>query len=117
MSARRHAVLVPRSALRSRAITAATAAQPDPQDSARTAGLKYVSDASPGIRRRRAGKGFVYLQPDGKRVRDDETLWRIQNLVIPPAWRDVWICSAPNGHIQAVGWDQRGRKQYKYHEK
>jgi DNA topoisomerase I len=87
----------------------------DPVESARAAGLRYVSEDSSGIRRRRAGRGFVYLDADGRRVRDAETLRRIRALVIPPAWRDVWISSAPTGHIQAVGRDARGRKQYRYH--
>jgi DNA topoisomerase-1 len=121
MSERRHAVPVSRSTKRIRrgdgAVTPIAPVQTDPKKSARSAGLKYVSDASPGIRRRRAGKGFVYLQPDGKRVRHAPTLERIRLLVIPPAWRDVWICADPDGHIQAVGWDERSRKQYKYHEK
>jgi DNA topoisomerase-1 len=121
MSDRRHAVPVSRFAFAScRAngdVAPVATVQADPKKSARAAGLKYVSDASPGIRRRRAGKGFVYLQPDGKQVRDKATLQRIRLLVIPPAWRDVWICTDADGHIQAVGWDDRGRKQYKYHEK
>jgi DNA topoisomerase-1 len=82
---------------------------------ARVAGLVYVSDASPGIRRLRAGKGFRYIGPDGKPVRNREELRRIRALVIPPAWTAVWICTNPNGHIQAVGRDARGRKQYRYH--
>jgi DNA topoisomerase-1 len=86
----------------------------DPVESARLAGLRYVSETGPGIRRRRVGRGFVYLD-GGRRVRDAETLARIRSLVIPPAWRDVWICPTPNGHIQAVGRDARGRKQYRYH--
>lgn len=69
----------------------------------------------PGITRRRYGKGFAYLEPGGKRVTDDETLARIKGLVIPPAWTDVWICEDPLGHIQAVGYDAAGRKQYLYH--
>jgi DNA topoisomerase-1 len=74
------------------------------------------SDASePGIRRRRSGKGFVYLSPSGKRVTDPETRQRVVDLVIPPAWNDVWICLDPNGHLQAVGIDSAGRKQYLYH--
>jgi len=86
----------------------------DPVESARRAGLRYVSETRPGIRRRRAGRGFVYL--DGPhRVRDAATLGRIRSLAIPPAWHDVWICPSPNGHIQAVGRDARGRKQYRYH--
>ncbi len=96
----------------------AAAAQPDPLQSAREAGLRYVSDASPGISRRRVGNGgFTYTGPDGKRVRDAATLARIRALVLPPAWDDVWICPSPNGHIQAVGRDERGRKQYRYHDR
>ena len=89
----------------------------DPVESAREAGLRYVLDSSPGIQRRRQGKGFVYLNPDGRRVTDPETLARIVHLVIPPAWKDVWISPVANGHIQAIGYDDRGRKQYRYHEK
>jgi len=74
-----------------------------------------VSDAGDGIRRRRAGAGFVYVDAQGRRVRDPETLQRIRSLVVPPAWRDVWICASAHGHIQAVGRDARGRKQYRYH--
>jgi DNA topoisomerase-1 len=87
----------------------------DPVKSAKQAGLRYVSDAAPGIERRKAGKNFVYVGPNGRPVRDAETLKRIRSLVIPPAWTDVWICADPLGHIQAVGRDQRGRKQYRYH--
>ena len=87
----------------------------DPVESARAAGLRYVSDQTPGIRRRRAGKGFVYLAPDGRRLRDPEELLRIKRLVVPPAWREVWICPSANGHIQASARDARGRKQYRYH--
>ena len=82
---------------------------------AKSAGLRYVSDARPGIMRQRHGKAFAYLAPDGKRVRDLETLRRIRSLAIPPAWSDVWICQFANGHIQATGRDARGRKQYRYH--
>jgi DNA topoisomerase-1 len=79
-------------------------------------GLTYVSDQDPGLRRKAArGHGFNYLRPDGSPVRDEKTLDRIRALVIPPAWTDVWICPDPRGHIQAVGRDQRGRKQYRYH--
>ncbi|HEX3148990.1 MAG TPA: DNA topoisomerase IB [Gemmataceae bacterium] len=77
--------------------------------------LHYVSDAKPGITRRKAGKGFRYVDADGKGVRDRQTLARIQSLVIPPAWSDVWICPRADGHIQAVGRDERARKQYVYH--
>jgi len=78
-------------------------------------GLVYVSDTEPGIRRRRAGKGFCYTLPDGARLRDDVDLNRVRALAIPPAWRDVWICVDPNGHLQATGRDAKGRKQYLYH--
>jgi DNA topoisomerase-1 len=77
--------------------------------------LRYFSDAAPGIRRRRAGKGFVYLAPDGAQVRNPTTLRRIHSLAIPPAWTDVWVCSSPRGHIQVTGRDAKGRKQYRYH--
>jgi DNA topoisomerase-1 len=93
----------------------------DPPLAARTAGLRYVSDARPGIRREPSGngsgngKGFRYRDADGRIIRDPETLGRIRSLAIPPAWRDVWICPSPLGHIQATGRDDRGRKQYRYH--
>ena len=89
----------------------------DPAESAKSAGLSYVSTESPGISRKRKGKGFVYFDPNGKVVRDSDTLLRIASLVIPPAWEKVWICPSLRGHIQAVGWDARGRKQYRYHDK
>ena len=81
------------------------------------AGLRYVSDTVPGIRRRRAGKGFYYVDEHGKRVRDKETLLRVKSLVIPPAWTGVWICPNPKGHLQATGRDARGRKQSRYHSR
>jgi DNA topoisomerase-1 len=87
----------------------------DPLESARIAGLRYVSDEQPGIRRRRIGRGFAYVGPDGRRVRDREALARIRRLAIPPAWRDVWISPLAHGHLQAAGRDARGRKQYRYH--
>jgi DNA topoisomerase-1 len=83
--------------------------------SAKAAGLRYVSDAAPGIRRRRAGRGFTYVGPDGAHVTAAEEIRRIRALAIPPAWRDVWICPLAHGHLQAVGRDARGRKQYRYH--
>ena len=86
-------------------------------EAARAAGLLYVSDSAPGIRRRRSGKGFSYLGPDGEVVRREERLSRIRAIAIPPAWTDVWICPSPRGHIQATGRDARGRKQYRYHER
>src|SRR3954447_25722076 len=79
--------------------------------------LRRADTGGPGIRRRRAGRGFVYLDDDGERVEDTEVLSRIHDLVIPPAWGDVWICPYPGGHIQATGIDARGRKQYLYHRK
>jgi DNA topoisomerase I len=82
---------------------------------ASSAGLRHVSDAAPGLRRRRAGKGFAYADADGAVVRDPPTLERIRTLAIPPAWTDVWICPDPRGHLQATGRDARGRKQYRYH--
>jgi len=89
----------------------------EPRLSAKEAGLVYVSDTKPGITRKGVGRGFRYTGPDGKPVRDKETLARIRSLAIPPAWTDVWISPRPNGHIQATGRDDRGRKQYRYHPK
>jgi len=91
------------------------AAPPPPQESAAEAGLRYVSDTSPGIRRKRSGTGFTYVGQDGKRITDQKTVERIRKLAIPPAYTDVWICPMPNGHLQATGRDARGRKQYRYH--
>jgi DNA topoisomerase-1 len=82
---------------------------------AKMAGLRYVDDSRPGIRRRSAKDGFRYLLPDGKPLRDEQTEKRIRALAIPPAWTDVWICPHANGHIQATGRDAKGRKQYRYH--
>jgi DNA topoisomerase IB len=79
--------------------------------------LKRVDCSSPGIARRRRGRGFEYIDQDGARLEDPEVLERIGELVIPPAWKDVWICPFPMGHIQATGIDARGRKQYVYHRK
>jgi DNA topoisomerase-1 len=87
----------------------------DPVDSAKEAGLRYVTDAQPGIRRLRHGKGFRYVDSDARPVRDKETMARIRSLVIPPAWKDVWICANPKGHLQVTGRDARGRKQSRYH--
>jgi DNA topoisomerase IB len=78
--------------------------------------LKRVDCSTPGIRRKRAGKGFTYVDWDGRKVTDPGVLQRIRDLVIPPAWTDVWICPLANGHIQAVGIDAKGRKQYRYHD-
>jgi DNA topoisomerase I len=93
----------------------ATEAVVDPKEAAEHAGLTYVSDDGPGIRRHRSGKGFRYIGPDGGKVRDAATLKRIKSLAVPPAWTDVWICSKADGHIQATGRDAKGRKQYRYH--
>ena len=86
-----------------------------PEDAARAAQLRYVSDRSPGIARRGPPSRFSYFAPDGMRVRDRATIQRIRRLAIPPAWSDVWICRLPNGHLQATGRDARKRKQYRYH--
>lgn len=86
----------------------------DPEKSAAIAGLRYGGHECAGITRRKRGKGFVYLD-DGKPIRDPETLARIRSLVLPPAWTNVWICRDPLGHLQAVGYDARGRRQYRYH--
>jgi DNA topoisomerase I len=82
---------------------------------AEVAALRYVSDGTPGIHRLRAGRGFRYVAADGLPVRDFVTRRRIRALAIPPAWTEVWVCAAPDGHIQAVGRDAKGRKQYRYH--
>lgn len=84
-------------------------------ESAKAARLRYVSDALPGIARRRAGRAFRYVAPEGSDVRDEATLARIRRLAIPPAWTNVWICPREDGHLQATGRDARGRKQYRYH--
>jgi len=89
----------------------------DPLVSARAAGLVYTEDATPGLRRLKRGKSFVYVDTNKRPVRNAETLARIRALVIPPAWTDVWICPNPRGHLQATGRDARGRKQYRYHPK
>jgi DNA topoisomerase I len=78
-------------------------------------GLRYSSDLAHGHARHRAGRGFVYRDHHGRRIEDAATLERIGKLAIPPAWRDVWICADPRGHLQATGRDARGRKQYRYH--
>lgn len=82
---------------------------------ARRSGLRYVSPESPGITREARGKQFTYRRADGHRVKDPGTLERIRRLAIPPAWTHVWICPSPDGHIQAIGQDARGRRQYRYH--
>ncbi len=89
----------------------------DPKEAAEEAGLRYVSDDQPGYTRKRNGDGFVYFDVEGKPIRDEQRVLRINRLAIPPAYRDVWICPSPNGHLQATGRDDRGRKQYRYHER
>ena len=93
-----------------------TAALEAVQD-AKEAGLRYVTDETPGIARRKSGSGFRYLGPDGESIRDPKQLARIEKLAIPPAWTEVWICPSSRGHLQATGRDAKGRKQYRYHEK
>jgi DNA topoisomerase-1 len=90
---------------------------PDPVEAAHDAGLRYTSDDRPGLRRRRAGRGFAYLDADGRTITDKGELRRIRRLAIPPAWTEVWISPDPRGHIQATGRDARRRKQYRYHER
>jgi DNA topoisomerase-1 len=87
----------------------------DPKDAAESAGLRYVSDGRPGVRRKKSGKGFSYARPDGTKLSDAHVLARIRSLAIPPAWTSVWICPFADGHVQATGRDAKGRKQYRYH--
>src|SRR5436189_5772707 len=98
-----------------KAIEPAVAA--DSAEAAEEAGLRYVNDEQPGYSRRAKGKDFEYLDIEGKPIRDEQRLCRIKRLAIPPAWTNVWICPSPNGHVQAIGRDARGRKQYRYHER
>ena len=88
---------------------------PSAERDACSAGLRWVDDARPGMRRQRCGKGFLHVTTAGKPVADREVLDRIKALAIPPAWTRVWICDRADGHIQASGFDARGRKQYRYH--
>jgi DNA topoisomerase-1 len=87
----------------------------DPVEAARFAGLRYVTDSQPGIRRSRRGRGFGYTSPTGERITDPDTLAWIRSIAIPPAWTNVWISPVRNGHILATGRDARARKQYRYH--
>jgi DNA topoisomerase I len=87
----------------------------DPIESAKVAGLRYVSADTPGIRRERQGDAFHYFDRHGREIDDEKELQRFKSLGIPPAWTDVWICPKPNGHLQATGRDAKGRKQYRYH--
>ncbi|MCJ8166232.1 DNA topoisomerase IB [Pontibacter sp. E15-1] len=89
----------------------------DPSKSANRAGLRYTTDAKHGYTRKKAGKGFFYLDEKQERVTDETVLERLKGLVIPPAWTDVWICKSAKGHLQATGRDEKGRKQYIYHPK
>ena len=86
-------------------------------DSAKAAGLQYVSDYLPGIRRKRSGRGFSYYAPDGALITAKDQIKRFRKLVIPPAWTDVWICPLEDGHLQVTARDAKGRKQYRYHPK
>ena len=79
-------------------------------------GLTYYPDSEPGIRRKRRGRGFSYIAPDGKLIRAEEERERFKKLAVPPAYRDVWISPLINGHLQATGRDAQGRKQYQYHD-
>lgn len=87
----------------------------DPVVAAKIAGLRYVTDARPGITRKKRGQNFIYFDVDGNQIKDEAELQRIKSLAIPPAWTQVWICPQANGHLQATGRDQKGRKQYRYH--
>ena len=91
--------------------------RPPTRATGRMARLRRVDCSGPGIRRRRRGKGFEYLDEDGRRITEPSVIERIRELAIPPAWEDVWICPYPMGHIQATGTDVAGRKQYRYHDK
>ena len=89
----------------------------DPIEAAHDAGLRYADDTVPGIQRRKRGGKFYYVDTKGEEIKDEKTLGRIKSLVLPPAWKDIWISPHPTDHIQATGIDGRGRKQYKYHPK
>lgn len=88
-----------------------------PQDIAKSMQLRYVQSDTKGFSRKKRGNHFVYLDTTGKEIKDPEIIKQIQSLVLPPAWTDVWICPYPNGHLQATGFDLRGRKQYRYHNR
>ncbi len=90
-------------------------AQADEVKCAALAGLRYSIPKGKGITRENSGEGFTYFGPSGQVISDEDVLARIASLVIPPAWNSVWISPSANGHIQAVGWDAKGRKQYRYH--
>src|SRR4249919_3956376 len=96
---------------------AATLPPDERQTAAADVALIYADAREPGVRRRRAGSGFYYVWPDGARVSEPRVLDRIRNLVIPPAWSEVWIAPSADSHLQDTGHDVRGRKQYRYHER
>src|SRR5882724_3487835 len=96
-------------------LSSVTPPTPEIAAAAKSAGLRYVSDETPGITREKQGKDFRYRTPEGRLVKDAATLKRIRSLAIPPAYTDVWICPLAHGHIQATGRDARRRKQYRYH--
>ncbi|MEO6995962.1 MAG: DNA topoisomerase IB, partial [Lacunisphaera sp.] len=85
------------------------------KNAAKDAGLRYISDKTPGWRRVASGRNFRFIDQRGKAIRNKKEIARVQRLAIPPAWTDVWICPSDKGHIQATGRDARGRKQYRYH--
>jgi DNA topoisomerase-1 len=87
----------------------------DPIETAKVAHLRYVNDSEKGFRREKRGEKFVYFDSDDQQIKDKDQLERFKSLGIPPAWTDVWICRSANGHIQATGRDEKGRKQYRYH--
>ncbi|WP_242928251.1 DNA topoisomerase IB [Pontibacter vulgaris] len=87
----------------------------DPSGTAAWAGLRYTSDIKPGITRKKSGSGYIYVNAKGEKVTDEKTLERIKKMVIPPAWTQVWISPSAKGHLQATGYDAKGRKQYLYH--
>ena len=88
-----------------------------PEEAAEEAGLRYVSDEQPGYTRKQKGDDFEFFDTAGKPIKDEPRVLRIKRLAVPPAYKDVWICPSPNGHLQATGRDARGRKQYRYHER
>ena len=102
---------------RRRAHVKAPSAEANLQAAAQFAHLQYVDDSEPGVRRKRRGRGFVYIDPHGRTIRNRDVLSRIRALAIPPAWEDVWICAKPTGHLQATGRDSRNRKQFRYHSR
>lgn len=88
----------------------------NPQLTAKIAGLKYVTDTMPGFTRKKAGKGFYFIDDKGESITDKDIILRLKKMVLPPAWTNIWICPNPLGHLQATGYDTLNRKQYRYHE-